>query len=281
MEAGISSSSVGDGAGGWTITFQRPDYRNLPDYTFSETISKSLCPPTAKSSPSSPSRSRPTQARWQRQSNTVPAPAAMVRRIRVRAQWTAQDTNKPDKSGVAGNPKTQGQGQEPAEDMGPMPPPGQTTVEFENENEPPLRRTPSDFNPNVPIDQLLPSNSRFRRELGSDNNGSSNNGDDGHTATTREQRESGNDNGASSSNDQSSDDDDDDDNNSSSDGEAVASSDSEEGGSSTTKRPATRRALAIPKAASGKRRRIALRPVPGVGLLFPQPQLRPEIPLGG
>ena len=56
-------------------------------------------------------------------------------------------TNKPDPSGMAGRPGpqpgTDNQSNERQEDMGPMPPPGETTVEFENEYGPPPPEKPA------------------------------------------------------------------------------------------------------------------------------------------
>jgi hypothetical protein len=69
-------------------------------------------------------------------------------------------TNKPDPSGMAGRPGPQpGTGNESKdrpEDMGPMPPPGETTVEFENEyGPPPPEQPPKNSLPGISDEQYM------------------------------------------------------------------------------------------------------------------------------
>jgi len=202
-----------------------------------------------------PIESRPTQAPVATATRTrVPAPAQWYDEFGFGPQWTAQDTNKPDKSGVAGNPK------DPRAKAKRQPKTWDRCRRRDKprrvrERERAALRAPRAISTEHTIDQLLPSKQPVPPENSVPTTTAA--------ATTETMVTAATTAGAAvtaatttappaptpSSGD---DDDDDDDDSGSSDDEAMASSDSDEAVRPTTKRPATRQLWRFRRRPSGK-----------------------------
>ncbi len=201
-------------------------------------------------------------------------------------------TNKPDNGGIVGHPSEQpggdngsGQGQE---DMGPMPPAGETTVEVENEYGPPPDNSPKDTTPEMSGDQYEEIRACILYGCpdpkSSDDSGSKDGkeqdtgkgGDDSGSSNSNEG------NSGSSSNNSGDDGDDDDDDEDDDDGTAVADnssseSDDEEDTSGSGYTPGADGSGGDQPAGC---RGTEVRLVPAARLPVPQPQLRPALSAG-